>query len=160
LHRGSSFGLLIELRECSFEKSSHLVEDASKLAWGRGLAKTLGSCRVLGHESLLEESEVASKVELSICASLEDLGESVILTALLARDLGPAIGIAQLPEGSGLTAVNALGCVGSGDQVQSRLKKSLEVGELERTEAVHHVNRNLLRFPILSEFDQVRGTSL
>ncbi len=46
-----------------------------------------GSCRVLGHESLLEESEVASKVEESICASLEDVGELVVVNDLIAIDV-------------------------------------------------------------------------
>jgi hypothetical protein len=46
------------------------------------------------------------------------------------------------------------------DQLKSRLQKSLEVAELERTKAIHHVNMNLRQFPILLDFDQVSGTSL
>jgi hypothetical protein len=54
-----------------------------------------GSCRVLGHESLLEESEVASKVEESICASLEDVGELVVPNDGLGLAVDEAIGIVQ-----------------------------------------------------------------
>jgi hypothetical protein len=150
-HRGSSLDLLIELREGSLEAFSHLSRDQFKEA-GRGLAAiTLGGCRVLGHESLPEESEVASKVEQSIRALLEAVGEHVVIMALPGRDLGQAIGIAHNAESSGFTAVKGADLLSIVDQINSRLKKSLEVAELERTEAIDHVNLNLLRFPMLLE---------
>jgi hypothetical protein len=77
----------------------------------------LGDCRVLGHESLLEESEVASKVEESIRALLEAIGDHVVLIGvLLGRDVDQAIGIAHGLESSGFTAGKGLDCLSCLDQ--------------------------------------------
>jgi hypothetical protein len=58
------------------------------------LTSKLGNCRTSCHESLQEEGEVASKVELSILPSLEEVGAPVVVSDWIAFDVDEAIGIA------------------------------------------------------------------
>jgi hypothetical protein len=85
---------------------------------------------------------------------------AVLIALLGSYVVGQAIGVAQGPELSGSIAVKVLDCLGSADQVKSGRKKNFEVGELERTEAIHHVNLNLLKVRTLIELDSVKASSL